>query len=234
MQIDTPPMDSSLQGSRPNESTWEVNMEELIAATKEYEDLCRSRPTSRLNIRGFPFTPKVLPPGVTRLWVKYHAGGPTLEGEFDTQDYVRTEIIKRGPPTSEDLYVPKVFYYAEFELEDFSYSAIIMEFVTGTPISSIMQPILWSRDISESAKNEIFRPFKDRIVQALCFLLSLEPAPDTAPAPVNGGRIKNFVFGRYDNDGPFDFDTLEQLQEWINQESETVSNVQKELPRNLG
>lgn len=90
------------------------------------------------------------------------------------------------------MYVPKVFDYAEWEIDGFPYSAIIMEFITGTSISSIMQPTLWSRDTSESAKDEIFRPFKDRIAQALCFFLSLEPAADTAPAPVNGGRLKNF------------------------------------------
>lgn len=221
MQVGTPPMVSSLQGFGSEESTWRVNVEELIAATKAYEDLCNTRPLWE-NIRGFPFTPKVLPPGVTRLWVKSHAGEPTLRAEADTQDYVRTEIIKQGPPTSEKIYVPKVFDYAEWEIDGIPYSAIVMEFVTGTPISSIMKPTLWSRDISESAKDEIFRPFKDRVVQALCFFLSLEPAADTAPAPVNGGRIKHFVFGRDDSDGPFDFDTLEQLQEWINEESEQV------------
>lgn len=166
--------------------------------------------------------PKALPPGVTRLWVKSHAGEPTLRGEADTQDYVHAEIFKRGPVISEHIYVPKVFGYVEFEIEGFPYSAIVMEFVTGTPISNIMKPTLWSRDISESAKNETVRPFKDRVVQALCFFLSLEPAPDTAPAPVNGGRIKNYVFGRDDCNGPFDFDTLEQLQEWVNVESEKV------------
>lgn len=44
---------------------------------------------------------------------------------------------------------------------------------------------------------------------------SRRPIPRQA---LRGGRIKNFVFGRDDSDGPFDFDTLEQLQEWITQE----------------
>lgn len=203
------------------EPIWEVDIEELIAATREWLELCDSRPFHE-NIRGFPFTPKVLPPGATRLWVKPHIGGPTLRGEADTQDYVHTEITKRGPPTSEGLYAPKVFDYAEFEIEGMIHSCIVMEFVTGTPISSIMKPTLWSRDMSESAKNEIVRPFKHRVADALCFFLSLEPPPGAAPAPVNGGRIKNFIFGRDDFDGPFDFDTLEQLQEWVNQENEKV------------
>lgn len=219
--IITPPMDCSLHGSCPNESTWEVDIEELIAATKDYEDLC-SRRHFYENIRGFPFTPKVLPPGVTRLWVKSHAGGPTLRGEAYTQDYVHNEISKRGPPTSEHFYVPKVFDYAEFWIGDMIYSCIVMEFVTGTPISSIMKPTLWSREMSEEAKSEIVNPFKDRVAQALCFFLSLEPLPDTAPGPVNGGRIQNFVFGRDNSDAPQDFDTLEQLQDWINEENEKV------------
>lgn len=221
MQAGTPPTDRSLHGSCPNESTWEVDVEELIAATKDYKDLCNSRPYYE-NIRGFPFTPKDLPPGVTRLWVKSHAGEPTLRGEADTQDYVHNEITKRGPPTSEHFYVPEVYRYEEFWIGDMIYSCILMEFVTGTPISSIMKPTLWSREISEEAKSEIVRPFKDRVAQALCFLLSFDPLPDTAPAPVNGGRIQNFVFGRDDPDAPHDFDTLKQLQDWINEENEKV------------
>lgn len=204
-----------------DEPIWEVDIEELIAATRQYRDLCNSRHFYE-NIRGFSFTPKVLPHGVTRLWVKPHVVEPTLRAEADTQDYAHTQITKRGPPTGEGLYAPKVFDYAEFEIEGMDYSCIVMEFVTGTPISSIMKPTLWSTDMSESAKAEIVRPFKDRVADALCFLLSLEPLPDTAPAPVNGGRIKNFVFGRDNSDGPCDFDTLEQLQEWIDQENEKV------------
>lgn len=149
-----------------DEPIWEVDIEELIAATRQYRDLCNSRHFYE-NIRGFPFTPKVLPPGVTRLWVKPHVAEPTLGAEADTQDYVHTEITKRGPPTSEGLYAPKVFDYAEFEIEGMDYSCIIMEFVTGTPISSIMKPTLRSRDMSESAKAEIVRPFKDRVADAL-------------------------------------------------------------------
>lgn len=219
METITPPMHRNSHSSSPNESPWQVDMEELIAATKAYLDLCNSRHFYE-NIRGFPFTPKVPPPGVTRLWVKSHAGGPTLEGECDTQDYVRAEITKRGPPISEALYVPRVFTYAEFEIDGFPHSCIVMEFVTGTPLSTIMQPTLWSRELPESEKNEKVRPYKDRVAHALSFLLSLEPLPDTAPAPVNGGRIKNFIFGRDDSDAPCEFETLEQLQEWINQENE--------------
>lgn len=71
-------------------------------------------------------------------------------------------------------------------------------------------------------KAEIVRPFKDRIADALCFLLPLKPLPETAPGPVNGGRIQNFVFGRDDFLAPRDFDTLEELEGWINEENEKV------------
>lgn len=224
MQTGTPPTDSIFHSSYPNDSTWEVDIEELIAAAKDYEELCNSRPYHE-NVRGFLFTPKILPPGVTRLWVKSRAEGPTLRGEADTQHYVHTELNKRGPPTSEHFYVPKVFDYAEYWIGEMIYSCIVMEFVTGSPISSIMKPTLWSREMSEEAKSEIVRPFKDRVAQALCFFLGLEPLPDTAPAPVNGGRIQNFVFGRDNCDGPYDFDTLEQLQDWFNEENQKVSLI---------
>ncbi|KAG8165514.1 hypothetical protein KVR01_004066 [Diaporthe batatas] len=97
-----------------------------------------------------------------------------------------------------------------------------MEFATGTPLSTIMRPTLRSKDLSESAKNEVLRPYKDKVARFLSFLLSLEPPPDTAPAPVNGGRIQNFVFGRDNHDAPCIFDTLEQLQDWVNRENEKM------------
>lgn len=141
------------------------------------------KPALLENIRGFSFTPKVLPPGVTRLWIEPQAGAPTLRAEADTQDYVRTEIIKRGPPTSEGLYVPKVFDYADFEIEGIIYSCIVMEFVTGTPISSIMKPTLWSRDISESANNEIVRPFKRQSRTCVVFPPLSRAAARHRPSP---------------------------------------------------
>lgn len=214
-------MDSSLHSSSPKESTWQADMEELIAAARAYMDLCNGRDYHE-NVGGFPFTPKICPPGVSRLWVKVHAGGPTLRGECDTQEYVHNEITKRDWPTGHEVYVPKVYAYAEFDMEEFPHSCILMEFVTGTPLSTIMESTLWSRDLSEPAKKEVLRPYKDRVAHFLSFLLSLEPPPDAAPAPVNGGRMKNFVFGRDDSDGPCIFETLEQLQDWVNQENEKV------------
>ncbi|KAL1865050.1 hypothetical protein Daus18300_007397 [Diaporthe australafricana] len=212
-------MDINLSSSSSDESTWKVDIEELIAATREWGKLCKSRPFFR-NIRGFPFNPKVLPPGVTGLWVKPQCAWPSLRGEADTHVYIHDQLSKTESPTRDGLYVAKVFEYVELDLDDWSYTFIVMEFVTGTPISSIMKPTLWSREMSDSEKEVKVRPFKDRVVHALCFLLSLEPLPDTAPGPVNGGHIQNFVFGRDDSWAESIFDSVEELQDWINEENE--------------
>ncbi|ROW04835.1 hypothetical protein VMCG_04801 [Cytospora schulzeri] len=200
-------------------STWEVDIDVLTAAAEDEIEQSRKRPFYE-NIKGFRFTPKVLPPGVECLWVKYRDGEPTLQTEAFTQDYVHSELAKLDRPVKGGLYIPKVFGYAEIEMEGCNCSFIIMEFVTGTPISRITRDIRRSKDSDDQEKEDRMRPFKDRVVDALCFLLSLEPPVDAAPGPVNGGHIQSFVFGRDESYAPRVFNSLEDLHEWVNHENE--------------
>lgn len=215
-----------MDSTSTNGLRWQVDIDELTAAM-EQELQERKKRSFFDNINGFPFTPKVLPPGADRLWVKYHRGGPTLEGEARTQEYVRSALAKVEWPSKTSLYVPEVFVYAETEIEDMTHSFIIMEFVTGTPISHITRAIRRSADLEPQVKEDMIRLFKDRVVDALCFFLSLEPPADAAPGPVGGGRVLSFVFGQDNYDAPRDFDSLLDLEEWDNQENEKVCPVSR-------
>ncbi|KAI3393163.1 hypothetical protein diail_4688 [Diaporthe ilicicola] len=213
-------MENDWGDSSSGGSTCKVNVEELIIATRQYEELRKTRPFyMNTCIRGLPFNPEILPAGATGLWVKHHHGGLDLRGKPTRKTTYTTSCPNRNAQLN------MVCTFRSIRLcgiPGLPYSCVVMEFVTGTPTSSIMKPTLWPREISESDKEETIRPFKERAVDALCFPLSLEPHPDTAPGPVNGGRMKNFVFGWDDSDAPCDVDTLEELQEWINEENEKV------------
>ncbi|KAK7733967.1 hypothetical protein SLS53_007961 [Cytospora paraplurivora] len=201
------------------EPEWTVDINELTAAVKKEIEICSKRYFYE-NIRGFRFVPKVLPPGIDCLWVKYKDEGPTLEAEACTQHYVYGELTKRDEPGRKGLHVPKVFDYAEIRINDFTYSFIIMEFIKGTPVSHITSDIEVSGDIDSQTKEGRIHLFEDRVVDALCFLLSLEPPSDARPGPVGGGRIQSFVFGRENSYAPRAFDTLGDLEEWVNEENE--------------
>lgn len=209
------------------EPEWAADIDELTAAVKQEIEICSKRYFYE-NIRGFRFVPKVLPPGVDCLWVKYKDEGPTLEAEACTQEYVYGELSKWDEPARKGLHVPKVFDYAEIRIDDFTYSFIIMEFVTGTPISHITSAIEVSGDIDSLAKEDRIHLFEDRVVDALCFLLSLEPPSDAGPGPVGGGRIQSFVFGRENSYAPRAFDTLGDLEAWVNEENEKVRQKYRE------
>lgn len=209
----------------PDDFDWTVDIDELVAATKqEMEEREARGPTAAPLITGFRFVPKILPPGVQCLWVKYHQADPTREGEAYTQAYVHNQLVKLDEPTRGRFYVPKVFDYAEAWIEDCPWSFIIMEFVTGTPLTEVRKRVVrsasYTRALENTSKN--MGPFKDRVVDALCFLLSLEPPPDTTPGPVNGGQIQSFVFGMVDTLAPCEFDSLDELSDWVNEENPKV------------
>ncbi|KAF4833974.1 hypothetical protein CGCTS75_v003663 [Colletotrichum tropicale] len=59
-------------------------------------------------------------------------------------------------------------------------------------------------------------PFKNRVADAISFLLSFPPPSDVSPGPVGGGLIKNWAFGKDDSDAPREFANLEELNEFVN------------------
>ncbi|KAF5508797.1 hypothetical protein CGCF413_v003600 [Colletotrichum fructicola] len=72
---------------------------------------------------------------------------------------------------------------------------------------------------TESSAEEIAEkeaPFKNRVADAISFLLSFPPPSDVSPGPVGGGLIKNWAFGKDDSDAPREFANLEELNEFVN------------------
>ncbi|KAF4818303.1 hypothetical protein CGCSCA5_v005396 [Colletotrichum siamense] len=59
-------------------------------------------------------------------------------------------------------------------------------------------------------------PFKNRVADAISFLLSFPSPSDVSPGPVGGGLIKNWAFGKDDSDAPREFANLEELNEFVN------------------
>ncbi|KUI70566.1 hypothetical protein VM1G_06546 [Cytospora mali] len=199
-------------------SIWKVDIAELTAAAKlEYEE-AKKRPFYQRN-SGFRFSPKVLPPGVDCLWVKYKVDEPTLSAEARTQKYVHSKLAKPGWA---GLHIPRVFDYAEINIKGGewpTWSFIMMEFVTGTPVTRIFNNIKGSGDKSSEVKKAQICLVKDRVVDALCFLLSLKPPPGASPGPVDGGLIQSFIFGRDDSYAPREFVSLKDLENWVNLEN---------------
>ncbi|OBR03260.1 hypothetical protein CH63R_12387 [Colletotrichum higginsianum IMI 349063] len=70
-------------------------------------------------------------------------------------------------------------------------------------------------------------PLKNRVADAICFLLSLPKPPDTRPGPAGGGRIKHWTFGRDESDAPHEFSDVEHLETYVN---EKISETFPDLP----
>lgn len=211
-------MDTNTQ----EEPEWSVDIDELTIALQEHLEEWKDKHFWEW-VGGFPFTPKVPPPGVESLWVKFRYGVPTLEGEFETGDYAYYELAKRDEATRKSLRIPYIYKYVEIYLNDEHYSLIIMERVIGTPLDDVIRPTQrLYLDLDEDEMEEKLQPFKDRVVDALCFLLSIEPPPDAVPGPVGGGYMRSFVFGPEDSCAPRPFDSLQDFQDWVNTENEKV------------
>ncbi|EQB54460.1 hypothetical protein CGLO_05702 [Colletotrichum gloeosporioides Cg-14] len=73
------------------------------------------------------------------------------------------------------------------------------------------KPELSAEEIAEKEA-----PFKNRVADAISFLLSLPPPSGVTPGPVGGGLIKNWAFGKDDSDAPREFANLEELNEFVN------------------
>ncbi|KAI8274787.1 hypothetical protein K4K60_009233 [Colletotrichum sp. SAR11_57] len=136
------------------------------------------------------------------------------------------------------FHVPRVFDFIDTELDVklhgfknprlLPYGIIVMEYVTGTSVAQISSDIRpdpliahaeQSSGKTESSAEEIAEkeaPFKNRVADAISFLLSFPPPSDVSPGPVGGGLIKNWAFGKDDSDAPREFANLEELNEFVN------------------
>ncbi|KAI8242751.1 hypothetical protein K4K55_009776 [Colletotrichum sp. SAR 10_96] len=73
------------------------------------------------------------------------------------------------------------------------------------------KPELSAEEIAEKEA-----PFKNRVADAISFLLAFPPPSDVSPGPVGGGLTKNWAFGKDDSDAPREFANLEELNEFVN------------------
>ncbi|KAI1300825.1 hypothetical protein F5Y03DRAFT_363697 [Xylaria venustula] len=210
---------SQVNGSDRSASRWLPTEDEVIEATVRKIQLCRDTP-SLPNLRGFRLdAPSDSSPPV---WVKYTSQPEFLFTEMKTQQYVHAEWMKADEETKARLLVPEVFDYFEDELDNgpwgsLTYGFIVMEYLPGISIRNLIRPLRRDR-VPES--DERITSLKDRVVEAVCFLLSLSPPPETAPGPVGGGRMKCRAFGTDDLEAPRQFESSEDLQTYINDEIE--------------
>ncbi|KAJ0148239.1 hypothetical protein CTA2_712 [Colletotrichum tanaceti] len=128
-----------------------------------------------------------------------------------------------------------------------------MEYVTGVPVSRVLRDIrkqhadqrergaglmegpasddsLPHHQGQEHQKRILdgeLSPLKNRVADAVCFLLSIPKPPDTRPGPVGGGRIKHWTFGRDESDAPYEFSDVEHLETYVN---EKISETFPDLP----
>lgn len=140
-----------------------------------------------------------------------------------TQEYVHAELMKADDETKARLLVPAPFGFIEADIKGITYGLIVMEYLPGKSIRELIWPLRMA-NVRESDKR--ITSLKDRVIYAVCFLLSLALPPGTAPGPVGGGRMKNYAFGTDDPEAPCQFHSLGNLQTYINDEIEHVySNV---------
>ncbi|WQF81028.1 Putative aminoglycoside phosphotransferase, protein kinase-like domain superfamily [Colletotrichum destructivum] len=225
------------------DATWKPDRDDIISATAK-DLLERSQRPFYENLRGFRFSPKDVPDDVF-VWVKHSLGGEPLRCEANTQYFVHSEISKMDDATRRMYRAPKVFDFFEAEIDELPYGILVMESVTGVPVSGVMRDIRRQnteqreRGIGlvegsasddslqqhqeqehqqerhnkmasetqqrgqETTENPLAQPhnkedeqkrildgellpLKNRVADAICFLLSLPKPPDTRPGLVSG------------------------------------------------
>lgn len=149
------------------------------------------------NIRGFHHVPtQSPPPGHSNgVWVKYACSGEQLRCEASTQAFVHTQLAKSDEKTRRSIYVPEVFDFVQGEIEGIPYGIIVMEYVTGVPVSHIVRCIKRLEDEEPVVIAEKVEASEERVADVICFLLASRPSsPETAPASWAGGRWSDCEF----------------------------------------
>ena len=172
---------------------------DIITAVRQNEQENRQRPWAYQS--GFP----LLQNGQPLAWIK--SGDHSLADVAATQKYVY-ESFMQEPSLSHRVRVPKI--YRVISCEDYPWTIIVMEYVSGRTIqqwleiSNLRKDLLWSR-----------------ILDAMKVLLSLPPPQrNNPPRPAGGGRIAHLAFGSHYceiGDAPRDFDSVQDLQNHMNQ-----------------
>ena len=203
-------------------SLWEPSEEEIVAATAEEVRKAGKRHFYE-NIRGFSHPPVAGKSGL--VWIKYGYDTERLRCEANNQAFVHGELESCEEKTRKEFRVPRVFDFFEAEIDGLPYGMIVMEFVEGVPISKLTAQLRQADGLADKEKK--IAVLKQRVADAICFLLSLQAPPDVVPGPVGGGRIVHFIFGRDEPEAPREFEDLEELQAYINTENKKVRDTDK-------
>ncbi|KAL1856261.1 hypothetical protein Daus18300_010833 [Diaporthe australafricana] len=200
---------------------WKPVRDEIIAALADELNSQRHKYDFQV-LRGFQFTHGHLPPGVDCLWIKYDFHVPRLQWQANTQTWAHEQITKDENADAR-FHVPGVYDFFEAEIDGFDYGLIVMELAKGVLLSDVEYNIKKSSNMSRDEKQNKICLFKDSVVEAICLLYSLTPPEDTAPGPYGGGLVTNLVWGREDSNSPREYESVEDLQNWINAENDRTN-----------
>ncbi|KAI1174321.1 hypothetical protein F4777DRAFT_554640 [Nemania sp. FL0916] len=204
-------------GIHRSTSHWRPTRDEVIKGMEREKEAALTRPLWE-NFRGFRLDPPATisaPP----VWVKFADSPESLLGEMNTQRHVHAELMDADEDTRARFHVPEPYDFFEADIDGWPHGMLVMEYLPGTSIRELIMPLRWS---GVEAADDRITSLKDRVIDAVCFLLSVRAPPDTitAPGPVGGGHILNRVFGMDDPLAPQEFDSLEELQTYINEGNE--------------
>lgn len=202
---------------------WKPVNDEIIAALTDELNSQRHKNQFQV-VRGFQFTNGHLPPGADCVWIKYDFDVPRLQRQANTQAWAHEQIAKDDNANAR-FHVPRVYDCFEAAINGLDYGLIVMEFAQGVSVSEIEFNITKSRNMSREEKKNKLCMFKNRVIEAICLLYSLTPPEDTAPGPHGGGLITNLVWGREDSESSREYESAEDLQNWINAENDRVSQT---------
>lgn len=194
--------------------------DEIIAALAD--ELNSQRHKNQFEVmRGFQFTNGHLPAGADCVWIKYDFDVPRLQWQANTQAWAHGQIAKDDKANTR-FHIPRVYDFFEARINELDYGLIVMEFAEGVTVRDIEFNIKSSNMSQEEKQNKLCL-FKDRVVEAICLLYSLTPPEDTAPGPYGGGLSTSLVWGREDSNSPREYESVKDLQNWINAENDRVS-----------
>lgn len=171
---------------------------------------------------GFQFTNGRMPPGEDCIWIKFHSEVSRMELQSKTQAWAH-ECLTKDADANARFHVPAVYDFFETTINGLDYGIIVMEFAKGVTIDDTYGKILWSSSMSQEEKENKICLYKDRVIEAICLLYSLTPPADTAPGPYGGGIATNLVWGHEEPEAPREYESVQDLQDWINSENERVS-----------
>lgn len=198
----------------PSSSSYTHSSDDVdgIIAQARIEFAASQQQTTTSQGRGFAY-PKDSP----TVWVKWGYYPRLLQAEACTQDYIHENLDRLDKSIRKGVRVPEVFRFIEAELEDgWSAGLIVMEYIPGQTMASLVMEADW-----DQGRSDLYR---ERILDALNAFLSIQSEKGTVPGPEGGGLIQHFVFGRDDSTATQYFQTLEELQGWVNEE---VRNVRR-------